>query len=108
MPDEGERPPSRRSKRQQENAAAAAGRTASDAADAFRTAVAALQGLDPAVLQAVVTAATTKNQIRAVATSTAAEMVGGDSPRRAGKASQRPGVFLTLSWRTPLKRYVLN
>ena len=85
--EEDERPARRQSRRQQENAAAAAEKTASEATDAFQTAVAALQGLDPAVLQAVVNAAATKNKIRAAATSTAAAMVGGDRPRRAGEAS---------------------
>ena len=48
-------------------------------------------GLDPAVLQVLVTAATTKNQIRAAATSTAAAMEGGGFPPLGGGAIVTPG-----------------
>ena len=53
-----------------------------DSTEAFRTAVAVatLQGMDLAALQAVLTAAATDNQIRVVATSIASPMMGSGYP----------------------------
>ena len=57
----------------------------------FKTAVATLQGLDPAVLQAVLATATPNNQIHAAATSTAAAMAGNGSPPTGGEGVVTPG-----------------
>ena len=82
----------RRTKHQQGNAAATAGGTSKDAAEAFRTAVVFLKGLDPAVLQAVLVAARTNNQICAAATSTTTAMVGVGSPPTGEGSIVTPGV----------------
>ena len=66
----------RRLKPQQENAAAAARETSTDAAENFRTAVTALQGLNSVVLQAVLNATVTNNQISVAANSMVVVMVG--------------------------------
>ena len=67
--------------------------TDTDAAEAFRTTVATLQVLDPVVLQAVLTAATANNQMRAAATSMAAAMVGAGSPPTGGRSIVTPGAL---------------
>ena len=73
-----------RSKRQQKAAAAATRETTTDTAEKFWTAVAALQELNPGVLQAALNAAATNNQISAAANSTAAAMVGAGLPPAVG------------------------
>ena len=70
----------RQSTRQRELAATAARREAEDAAETFRNAVTALQGLDPAIMQAVINAAATNSQVAAAAQSTAAAMMGVETP----------------------------
>ena len=52
-----------------------------------------LQGLIPEVMQAVLNAATTNNQIRAAATSTAVAMVGAGLPPTGGRIIVTPGAL---------------